>query len=1568
MSSSELYLPAESIAIIGMSGRFPGARNLDEFWQNLRDGVESISRFSEEEIKLAGVDPALLKVPGYVNAGAVLEDIDLFDALFFGYSARDAESIDPQQRLFLECAWESLENAGCDPETYPGLIGVFGGSDMSSYLFQIYANTDVLSHAYGGMTVIGNDKDYLTTQVSYKLNLRGPSIAVQTSCSTSLVAVSMACHSLLSYQCDIALAGGVAVGVPQKKGYFYQPGGIASPDGHCRTFDATGEGTVVGNGVGIVVLKRLSEALADGDYIHAVIKGAALNNDGSAKVGYTAPSIEGQAQAIAMAQAMAGVNPETITYIEAHGTATILGDPIEIAALSQAFNSRTNKRSFCAIGSVKSNVGHLASAAGVAGLIKTVLALRHRQLPPSLHFTQPNPRIDFANSPFYVNSQLSAWKSDGNPRRAGVSSFGVGGTNAHVVLEEAPPIQASGPSRPYHLLVLSAKTSTALEAVTDNLVEYLKQHATLNLADVAYCSQVGRKALSHRRMIVCPQAAHEDAARALEKRDPQQVFTAFSESRDRPVVLMFSGQGTQYVDMALQLYRVEPTFREQVDLCCELLKPHLGFDLRQVLYPDAEQREEATRRLRQTALTQPALFTIEYALAKLWMEWGVYPKGLIGHSIGEYVAACLAGVFSLEDALALVAIRGHLMEQMPSGTMLAVPLSELEVQPLVSEHLCLAAVNGAALCVLSGPTDAIDQLAGQLAGKGIQCRRLHTSHAFHSSMMDPIVRPFIQKLQTINLRPPQLPYLSNVTGTWITAEAAMAPSYWGNHLRQTVRFGDGLQELLNVPDLILLEVGPGQTLSTFARQQAGKAAEQVVLSTLRSAQDQQSDVVFLLNTLGQIWLHGGPVHWPGFYAHERRQRVPLPTYPFERQRYWIGPSERPVSISVDEVSITSDRNIADWFYIPSWRPDVPSAMSPSGDQDQIETSWLVFSDTCGIGAQLVRRQEENGQKVTTVVIGDRFTRLDAQTYTIRPHHRDDYEALLKDLRAQTRSPETIVHLWGVTPTDQQPSETESFERYQTLGFYSLVFLAQALEKQNFTAPIQIGVVSNQIQAVIGDEPLCPAKATVLGACKAIPQEFPNIKCRSIDITLHESGNPQEEGWSDRLIAELTVEPFESIVAYRQGLRWVQTFEPVQLGERVGDSPRLRKGGVYLITGGLGNIGLALAESLAQTVQAKLVLTGRTAFPARDHWEQWLATHTEDDVSRKIRRLVKIEEYGAEVMVCSADSADREQMQQTVNQAYQRFGGIHGIIHGAGNTALDGFPTIIQTDRTTGEQHFRPKAQGAFVLEELFRGKELDFCLLLSSLSGVLGGLGLLAYSAANIFLDAFANQQNQAKSVPWISVNWDAWKFPAQEGLYRGVASNWTDFILPHEGIEAFQRILDSDSPPRQIVVSTSDLQARLNKWINLESLRKTQQRQPESVASLHARPNLSSHYAPPRTQVEQTIAEVWQEILGVTPIGIYDNFFELGGHSLLAIQLISRIREAFHVELPPQRLFEAPTIAQLAESIETDLQAAQQDEEQQDEETMAEMLRFVEGLSESEVAELLVQQRASAEEEAAHD
>ncbi|MEO5573839.1 MAG: type I polyketide synthase, partial [Gammaproteobacteria bacterium] len=636
-------MDSEGIAIIGMTGRFPGAQDIQEFWKNLTAGVESISFFNDDEIKASGIDLASLQDGNYVKARGILKDIELFDAAFFGINPKDAEILDPQQRIFLECAWEALENAGYDPESYQGSIGVYAGmTNNSYYLANIHTRPELIELVGAAQVMMGNEKDYLATRVSYKLNLKGPSVNVYTACSTSLVAVCQAVQGLLSYQCDMALTGGISVTIPQNRGYLYRDEWIGSPDGHTRTFDAKGHGTVFSNGVGIVVLKRLADALADGDSIYAVIKGAALNNDGSAKVSYTAPSVDGQAEAIVMAHAMAGVSAETISYVEAHGTATVLGDPIEFAALTQAFRATTEDKGFCAIGSVKTNIGHLDAAAGMAGLIKTAMALKYRMLPPSLHFEKPNPEIDLVNSPFYVNTKLASWDTDKMPRRAGVSSFGVGGTNAHVVLEEGPLTEPSGPSRPWQLLLLSAKTDSALDAATANLAAHLRKNPQLPLADVAYTLQVGRRAFGRRRMLVCQDS--NDAMSALVSADAKRLITASPSHTNPSVVFMFPGQGAQHINMALELYRFEPIFREQVDLCVEFLKPLLDLDLRTVLYPDEGTVEDAQLQLTHTFITQPALFTIEYALAKLWMAWGVQPKAMIGHSIGEYVAACLAGV------------------------------------------------------------------------------------------------------------------------------------------------------------------------------------------------------------------------------------------------------------------------------------------------------------------------------------------------------------------------------------------------------------------------------------------------------------------------------------------------------------------------------------------------------------------------------------------------------------------------------------------------------------------------------------------------------------------------------------------------------------------------------------------------------------------------------------------------------------------------------------------------------------------------------------------------------------
>lgn len=895
---SEMHTLENAIAIIGMSGRFPGSRTLEEFWQHLRDGDELITFFSDQELLDAGVDPALVNSPQYVKGAATIEDYDRFDATLFGYSPREAEVLDPQQRLFLLCAHEALEHAGYLSDSYRGRIGVFAGMGLNTYLTNnLMANRDFMATANRFQMLISNDKDFLPTRVSYKLDLRGPSFGVQTACSTSLVAVHVACQNLLYGECDLALTGAVSVGFPHTSGYVYHEGEVLSPDGHCRTFDARAQGTVPSHGLGVVVLKRLAEAIEDSDTIYAVIRGSAINNDGAAKVGYTAPSVDGQAEVIAEALTIADVPVESISYVEAHGTATPLGDPIEMAALIQVYQANTDKKHFCAIGSLKSNLGHLDAAAGMGGLIKTVLALTHEQLPPSLHFEQPNPKIDFANSPFYVITQLADWKCGSQPRRAGISSFGIGGTNAHLILEEAPLRTPSGPSRPWQVLVLSAKMATALESATTNLLQFLKQYRdnpNLSLADVAYTLQVGRRHYGHRRTLVCRSVS--DAIQILEQRDGERISTQYQEQNKRRVAFLFPGQGTQYVQMGRELYETEPTFREHVDTCSQLLLSHLGLDLRSILYPAKEWEEEAARQLNQTYLTQPALFVIEYALSQLWRSWGLQPSAFIGHSIGEYVAACLAGVLSLADALFLVAKRGRLMQETLPGAMLSVPLPAAQILPCLHGQLSLAAINAPALCTVSGPTEEIDELQHLLLDQGIETRLLQTSHAFHSPLMEPILTAFERLVQRVKLQPPTMPYISNLSGREITAAEATDPRYWVDHLRQPVLFADGLRELLQQPDLVFLEVGPGRTLSTLVRQcqaQGAQGAHQLVFSTLRHPQDLQPDGAFLLATLGRLWLAGVQIDWPAFSQHEQRQRIPLPTYPFELRRYWVEPQSSP---------------------------------------------------------------------------------------------------------------------------------------------------------------------------------------------------------------------------------------------------------------------------------------------------------------------------------------------------------------------------------------------------------------------------------------------------------------------------------------------------------------------------------------------------------------------------------------------------------------------------------------------------------------------------------------------------
>jgi acyl transferase domain-containing protein len=820
---------SDGIAIIGMSGRFPGARNLSEFWNNLRSGVESITFFSAAELTAAGVDTSLTQHPDFVNAGGILDGIELFDAAFFGFSAREAETLDPQQRILLECAWEAMEDAGYDSARCSGPVGVYAGSAMSTYLFSLLAKPGHRQLVGDFVLFTGNDKDFLSTRVSYKLNLRGPSIAVQTACSTSLVAVAMACDSLFTHQCDMALAGGVAIRVPQKSGYMFQEGRIFSRDGHTRSFDAAASGTLFSNGVGLVVLKRVADAIRDGDCIRAVIRGSAINNDGGMKVGYAAPGLDAQAEVVARAHALAEVDPRTIDYVEGHGTGTPMGDPIEVAALSEAFRAATSDTGFCALGSLKSNVGHLDSASGIAALIKVVLSLQHGEVPPTINFSRPNPAIDFKTSPFYVNTQLMPWKAKAAPRRAGVHSFGIGGTNAHVVVEEAPAVQASDSLRPWHLLLLSARSKVALEAAIRNFAAYFQRHPDANLADIAYTCQMGRRAFARRFFLVCNNA--NDAASALAQLPTapinfQRTLMGTTPPGNRSLAFLFPGLGSQRENMGLEIYQAEPAFRSCVDECSALLKQQVGFDLREVLYPPHETQAGTTPHLDQPEVVELALFVFEYALARLWMEWGVRPNVLIGESIGEFVAACLAGVFSLADALYLLAERSRLLKGMHGGGM-------------------LAAV--------------------------------------------PALRAVVAR---IRLHPPQIPFVSNTTGTWITAASATDSEYWSAHSARPMLFAEGMERLVNTLERTVLVLGPRGALAGIARRVPDSLLVQSVIPSVPGSFERASDMECLMTALGRLWLEGTEVDWAGFWSHEKRQRVPLPTYAFERKRYWVDPQPR----------------------------------------------------------------------------------------------------------------------------------------------------------------------------------------------------------------------------------------------------------------------------------------------------------------------------------------------------------------------------------------------------------------------------------------------------------------------------------------------------------------------------------------------------------------------------------------------------------------------------------------------------------------------------------------------------
>jgi acyl transferase domain-containing protein/thioesterase domain-containing protein/acyl carrier protein len=1347
-------IPPGAVAVIGLSGRFPGARNSSQLWTNVRESVEAITFFTDAQLLAAGVPPEIVNAPAYVKACGRLPDIDLFDASFFGMSPRDAAVFDPQHRFFLECAWEAFEDAGYVGEQFEGPVGVYASSGAPEYFMHNLLRNRQTMQSVGAWLVRhnGNDPNFLATRVSYELNLTGPSMSVQAACSSSLLAVHIACQSLATGECDMALAGGSTIYVEQNHGYFYKQGEILSPDGHCRAFDAKAAGTVMASAVGCVVLRRLEDAIRDGDRILAIIRGSAANNDGSQKVGYLAPSVSGQTRVVTEALAVAGVHPEDVSYIEAHGTGTLIGDPIEITALTEAFRASTEKKQFCAIGSIKSNIGHAGEAAGICGLIKTVLALQHREIPPSLHFETPNPQVDFANSPFYVNATLREWTTpEGKPRIAGVTGLGAGGTNVHVLLEEAPAPPTPTPSaRGYQLLALSARTPHALDGVTQDLAAYLRAHSDVALGDVAYSLLAGRKRFPHRRVVVVRDVP--DALAALDAPDRKRFLTHHQKDQQTPpVFFMFPGGGTQYAGMGAELYDREPVYRDAFEAALAQLEPSLRSELRDLGLARGAAAAAASERLEVPSRAVSLLFVTEYAIARLLASWSIEPAAMIGHSAGEYAVACLAGVLSLRDAAALASLRGRLFDTLPEGGMLSVQLPAEEARAIAGPDVSLAAVNGPSLCVLSGPTAAIAAAESALRARGVECTRVHIRVAAHSSMIDRILPEFERFCRTVSFRPPQIPFVSSVTGTWISDAEAVDPGYWVQHLRRTVQFADGLTTFLESGEVALCEVGPGRALSSFARQQAGKFA--AVTPTVRHPQEEGSDVAFLLGAVGRLWTAGVRLDVARLFAGDARRRESLPTYPFERQRFWIDPDPRDTVRDSPE-GLHKRADIGEWFSAPSWGRSAPPPRTVAAG-----STWLVFADGSPLSDAVLAGLRRAGHSVVTVIPAPRFGQLGDLRYGVNPGVRAHFDELARHLRERDIRPAGLLHLWATAPRRRrgglvhrgQWDPIGTYAEGLALHYYSVIFAIQSFADS--ADALRLVCVSSHMQWVPGDIEMHPEKAVLLGPCKVIPREYPHVRCTSIDVTGPAAGS--EPQLAERLLRELDGEATDPEIALRGTDRWIRRFDQIRLASTQ-ERPWLREGGVYLLTGGLGGIALQIAEHIASHAHVKLALVGRTALPDERRFEEWLASHPpQDETSRRIRSVLAIRARGADVMTLDADVSDPASMRTVLARVHERFGPVRGVFHAAGTLKDE----IIALRAPVAESVvLDSKMKGALVLDSVLAGEPLDFFVLFSSVASILGLPGQADYTAANAFLDALAHARAGRGAGRTLTINWNAWQ------------------------------------------------------------------------------------------------------------------------------------------------------------------------------------------------------------------
>lgn len=1445
--SSQENLPPLSVAVIGMAGRFPGAPDIDSFWQNLLHGCSGGRVMSEQQDDL-------------VHYGFPLDNIELFDANFFDMSPRESALTDPQHRIFLECAFSALEHAGIAVKAKELPIGVFASCNFNTYLFNVSRGISMTRPTEFFDVVIGNDKDYLASRVSYKLNLTGPAMAVQTACSSSLTAVSIACQSLLNGQCDTALAGGVGIRADQQSGYYPEQDGALSDDGLIRSFSDDATGVNEGNGVGIVVLKRLEDAVQDNDVIYAVVRGYAVNNDGANKAGFSAPSVSGQSKAIVEALSMADISAESIGYIETHGTGTPIGDPIEFAALKQAWADRDPNAPRCVLGAVKTGIGHLNAAAGIAGFIKTVLTLHHKTIPSSLNFHQPNPQLDIVNSPFEIATETRPWKRDVYPRRAAISAFGLGGVNVHVILEEAPsvtaPLSSSSSMQP---LLLSARTEKALLNRAQQLSHFFETNPDCDLEAVAQTLAFGRHHMSFRSATFASSPQH--ASELLSSPSFNKKIGYLKDiHRKTKVSFIFPGAGSQYAGMGISLYQNIPLFKQHFDQCHELFNTQKNIDL--LVFLDRKQD------LNQSIPGMCALFAIEYALAQTLMCWGITPDSLIGHSLGEYSAAAVSGVFTLETAAHLVWSRASLIDQTAHGSMIVVPLSEQNVTPYLTDDISIAAITSPNNCVLSGPVNAMTELMAQLEEQKIAFIKISVDKAGHSSTLNPILDKYRAIVENVKLYPPSIPIVSNVSGGWLTAHEATNPDYWVRQLRNPVRLSDGLTLLGNDEKKILIEIGPGQQLSVMARKHPCVRGKHCVISTMSLDTSKKSDFTSLQESLGNLWVAGGFSDWrKACFAGASRKVIALPTYPFEGNRHWIEKAD------IAEQPVNTSKTTG--FYAPVWREILSTA---SVEQ---EGSILLLTDTkTTIDKVLIERLTLRGWHVQQIT------------------HTDELRVYLSKGEC---TPDVLIDCRATIPL---MATTDAFSVLRHVFYDNPVktgsILAELLPSKN----LDVIFIARGICQVTGEERCDPVRSMLLGPCRVLPFEAPTVNTLTLDVAVDATDNDIIAGVISLLDNKQNLDTPLSLMAIRHRKLWVQDISPLQINEKHTDVIVIRDYGVYLIFGGSGGIGFTLMSELAD--QAKRQCAHITFIPVQRNMP-------DDSLWKPLR------DTGAHVIPVASDIGNMAQMKTSIASCETKYGSIVGIIHAAG---VSGGGLMQVGAAQEKNSNFAAKIKGVLCLDELFAGRCFDFVVLCSSLGVFSGTIGQVDNTAANAVLDAWAAHNHLSEETKVISINWDVWQ---EVGMinelghrhYRITGEKIANGFSPEQARHIFPTLLTLEIP--QVAVSIQPLDEMLAN-IRAKRAKATgvfeQANLTNATDQENYRPDLSVAYRAPRHDLDRCILTIFEERLGIREIGIDDDYVELGGDSLLAMPLTAAIRDTFQVPFAVALLFKTRTIAHIADYL----------------------------------------------------